>query len=258
MARFDKLEFDGKKDPGETREEPLEIRRDEVDWLKRADQQRRTGFYENALKYYSRALELDKSLVEGWLGQVQMLVFLQEFPEAELWSRKALELFPNHGDLLAGRAQALCRLGDIRRAHEACDGALKQSGMSAYRWTVRGELMIAARQSTDQACFDKAQQLDGDWLVSAEIALVYLYYRNPSRALPRARRAVETASDQYYAWLIQARCQLELGFDAAARESLGHCLDLCPGHADARQMLAALEQSSVNSLGRWLRGLFRR
>ena len=33
------------------------------------------------------------SLVAGWLGQVQMLVFLGEYPEAELWARKALELF---------------------------------------------------------------------------------------------------------------------------------------------------------------------
>ena len=52
-------------------------------------------------------------------------------------------------------------------------------------------------------------------------------------ALPRARRGCETAPGQYYAWLIQARCQRDLGFTAAARESLQHCLDLCPGHVDA-------------------------
>ena len=48
-------------------------------------------------------------LVAGWVGQVQMLVQLQEYPEADLWSRKGLELFPNNGELLAGRAQAFCR-----------------------------------------------------------------------------------------------------------------------------------------------------
>jgi len=258
MARFDKLEFDDSRQHDEPEDRSAETRRDETDWMQRADQHRRTGLYENALKFYSRALELDKSLIGGWLGQVQMLVQLAEYPEAELWARKALELFPAHGDLMAGRGQALCRLGDIKRAHEMCDGSLKQSGQSAYRWMVRGELLLAAKQATDQHCFDKAQQLDADWLVSAEIALVYLFYRNPSRAQLRARRACETAPDQYYAWLVQARCQRALGLDSQARRSLQTCLELCPGHEDARQMLAELETGSVSSLGRWLRGLLHR
>ena len=58
--------------------------------MNKADQSRRAGLYENALKFYSRALELDRSLVAGWVGQVQMLVQLEEYPEAELWSRKGL------------------------------------------------------------------------------------------------------------------------------------------------------------------------
>ena len=90
--------------------------RDAGYWIDRAVDGRRMGLYELALKYYSRALELDKSLVVGWLGQVQMLVLLDEHNEAELWARKSLELFPNNGDLLAGRAHALSRMGDMKRA----------------------------------------------------------------------------------------------------------------------------------------------
>jgi len=258
MARFDKLEFDEAEQHGKADEPKIAVRRDDIDWMQRADQHRRTGLYENALKFYSRALELDKTLIGGWLGQVQMLVLLAEYPEAELWARKALELFPGHGDLMAGRAQALCRMRDSKRAHEMCDGSLKQTGQSAYRWMVRGELMLAGKQATDQFCFDKAQQLDADWLVAAEIALTYLFYRNPSRGLLRARRACETAPDQYYAWLLQARCQRALGLDSQARRSLQTCLELCPGHEEARQMLAEVETTTVPSVGRWLRGLFRR
>ena len=258
MARFDKLEFDDGRSHGDKAARPAETRRDDTDWMQQADQHRRGGWYENALKFYSRALELDKTLVGGWLGQVQMLVLLGEYPEAELWARKALELFPAHGDLMAGRGQALCRLGDIKRAHEMCDGSLKQTGQSAYRWMVRGELMLAGKQTTDQHCFDKAQQLDADWLVSAEIALIYLFYRNPSRAQLRARRACETAPGQYYAWLVLARCQRALGLDGQSRHSLRTCLELCPDHADARQMLAEFESGSLTSLGRWLVGLLRR
>ena len=56
------------------------------------------------LRFYSRALEEDKTLIVGWVGQVQMLVQLGELKEAETWARKALELYPNNPELLAGRA----------------------------------------------------------------------------------------------------------------------------------------------------------
>ncbi len=146
-------------------------------WLRKAGDHRRRGLYENSLRYYSRALEFDKSLVSGWLGQVQMLVLLGEYPEAELWAKKSLELFHRHGDLIAGRAQALNRIGDRSTAFELADAALRREGSSAYRWMVRGELLASTRDEIDRHCFDKAIQADSDWLVPLESALIYLYHR---------------------------------------------------------------------------------
>ncbi len=100
-----------------------------------------------------------------------------------MWGRKGLELFPGNGELMAGRAQAFCRIGDMKQAHALCDGSLQQAGQSAYRWLVRGEIMIAARQEMDRYCFDKAQELDADWLVPLEAARIELYYRRPSLAV---------------------------------------------------------------------------
>ena len=190
--------------------------RDAGYWMNKADESRRGGLYEAALQYYSRGLELDRSLVAGWVGQVQMLVQLQEYPEADLWSRKGLELFPNNGELMAGRAQAFCRMGDMKQAHALCDGSLQQPGQSAYRWLVRGEIMIAARQDMDRYCLDKAQELDADWLVPLEAARIELYYHRPSRALGRIRRALDAAPDAHYAWYVQGICQAELGLTRAA------------------------------------------
>lgn len=259
MARFEKLEFNEPRrrqpDPAPPAGKPP--RPLDADWMAKADSQRRSGLYENALKYYSRALELDRSQVNGWLGQVQMLVFLEEYPEAELWARKALELFPSHGDLLASRAQACCRMNDLKRAHEFSDGAFAQAGQSAYRWIVRGEILLAGRQPTEPYCFDKAQQLDADWLVPLEIALTYLYYHTPSKALLRARRAVESSPDQYYCWFVQGRCQEELGFRDQALQSYQHCLDLCPGHVEAKRRLCEVRESGFSPL-RWIRRLFHR
>lgn len=243
MARFDKLEFNTPQKPDV---DPEEIKRDDLDenyWINKATDNRRAGLYENALKYYSRALEKNRLLVEGWVGQIQMLVFLDELPEAELWGRKALELFPSNGELLSGRAQAFCRIGNIEQAYENCDGAFQQTGQSAYRWIVRGEIMTCTRQEKESYCFDKAQEADHDWLVPLEIAIIYLYYRNANKALQRARQAVQLSSESPYCWYIQGCCQLQLGIDGKARESFHHCLDLSPRHVGAGQKLIELDRN---------------
>jgi tetratricopeptide (TPR) repeat protein len=242
LPRFDRLEFEERPDlvpdgtePGTTSEA---AERDADAWLRKADDHRRRGLYENSLRYYSRALEFDKSLLTAWLGQVQMLILLGEYPEAELWSKKALELFNRHGDLMAGRAQALNRIGDRATALELADAALRQEGSSAYRWMVRGELLATTRDEIDRHCFDKAAQADRDWLVPLESALIYLYHEQPSKALLRARQAVEIAPDRFYAWLIQGQCEQALGFDRQAKISYERCLELSPRHVEANHKLA--------------------
>jgi tetratricopeptide (TPR) repeat protein len=256
MPRFDRLELDSSSErPEEPERQEVQVR-DEQHWLKQADTERRRGFFENALRMYSRSLEVDKSQVVGWLGQVQMLIALGEYPEAELWARKALELFKNHGDLLAGRAQALCRMKDRKQAVASCDAAMNQAGQSAYRWIVRGEVM-AGDGDVERYCFDKAIQLDGDWLVPLEIAQVYMHHNRPTKALARVRQATEKAFDQPYPWYFQGVCERELNMIDAAKRSFRRCLEIVPNHADAGRAMDELVQQGW-SLERAIKGLFRR
>ena len=134
MARFDKLEFDDAEDTatGHSTPELANVEKDERYWLEMAETQRRIGNHENALRFYSRSLEFDKSLIIAWVGQVQMLILLGEYPQACTWSKKALELFPNNPDLLAAQSQAECRVGDFKKSNALIDGALQQRGESAY------------------------------------------------------------------------------------------------------------------------------
>ena len=257
MARFDKLEFNAGRGPSPEPNDHDPLSRDASHWMSKADESRRAGLYENALKLYSRALELDRSLVGGWVGQVQMLVQLEEYPEAELWSRKGLELFPNNGELMAGRVQALCRMGDVKQAFALCDGSLRQAGESAYRWLVRGEIMIASKQDMDRYCLDKAQELDADWLVPLEAARIDLYYHRPGKALGRVRRALEINPEAAYAWYVQGLCQSAFGLTRAARESFQRCLELLPRHADAQEQLRLLRRWNWSPM-KFFRRLFGR
>jgi tetratricopeptide (TPR) repeat protein len=259
MARFDKLELNSQKNQEEAKAD-LNLTpqtRDEAQWMTEADRERRLGHHETSLKYYSRALELDRTIVSAWVGQVQMLVQLDENREAELWARKAIEIFPGNAELFAGRAQALCRMGDLKQAQELSDGALQREGASAYRWMVRGEIMLCRKQKAESHCFEKAMQTDADWLNGVEIALLCRYHGAPAQGLRYLRGVLEKESDQPYPWYVAGLCQADLDMVGAATHSFQRCVDVAPGHVDAMQQIAALSQRSF-SPGRWLRGLWRR
>lgn len=244
--RFNRLEIDQGLHPeaaavAATNSQRLD-ERDAGYWMTSADAERRDGHYDNALRLYSRALELDRSLVAGWVGQIQMLILLQEYPEAELWGRKALELFRNHPGLLAGRAQAFCRTGDLKQAQALCDASLAQQGQTAYCWVVRGELMLCRRDPVDQYCFDKAVQIDSDWLLNLEIAAVYLQYKLPAKALSHCRTAVEKAPGHPHCWYMQGTVELTMSLTRPAERSFTRCLELKPNHVDAKRALDELRK----------------
>jgi tetratricopeptide (TPR) repeat protein len=227
-------------------------------WMRQADQSRRQGQFEEALRQYSRAVELDRAAVVCWVGQVQMLIAMGEYPEAELWARKALELFRNHADLTAARAQATCRDGKIKESLAICDAALAQPGESAYRWIARGDVMLARKDSVEQHCFDKAAQIDPDWLVLIEIAAIYAFYHRHAKALTRCRQAVEKAPDEPYAWYQRARSERAMGLIGPAKQSYRQCLDLQPKHSPARLELLQMDSVRGSIFRRLLRRLFAR
>jgi tetratricopeptide (TPR) repeat protein len=209
-------------------------------WMHEADSARRAGDYERALRCYSRALEIDRTIVAAWTGQVQMLVFLGEFPEADVWSRKALELFPGHGDLLAARAQALCRSDQLSQARELSDQSLAWEGESACRWMIRGEVLLATGHAPADHCFQRARAVDPDWLVLLEIALICPCYENPARAVPYLQLAVRGSGTEPYPWYLLGICQSEISWTDAARNSFEQCLRLNRNYADARLRLSEL------------------
>jgi tetratricopeptide (TPR) repeat protein len=196
-------------------------------------------------------LEREKELIAGWVGQVQMLIALDEYSEAELWSRKALELFKNNPDLLAGRAHALCRLGDLKNAQTSADAAIAQQGLHSYPWVARGELMLARREALDDYCFDKAMQIDTDWLIPLEIGAIYLHFDRATKALQRTRIALEKAPGHAYCWYCQGVCEQELGLTSASGKSFRRCLELAPKYEPARQRIREQDRRGV-------RGFFRK
>jgi Tfp pilus assembly protein PilF len=116
--------------------------------------------------------------------------------------------------------------------------------------------MLARQENIDDYCFDKATQLDADWLVTLEIGMIYLHYGKPTKALQRTRAAVEKASDQVYCWYCQGLCESALRFHRSAEKSFSRCLELRPNDPLARRELDEL-RSSRGFLRRWFGRIFR-
>ncbi len=248
MPRFNRLEFPDDDSPAPPPRKAAEAERPEkrykssvADWMHEADTHRRLGLYEEALRSYGRALECERSHVDAWVGQARMLILLDEPRQAEMWTVSGLKVFPGNADLLAARAQAICRLGNHREAMQYNDAAIQGEGNSPYRWTVRGELMTAAKSSTAGHCFDSAEQMDPDWLIRVDHANILRYYHAPLKGISRATVAVHAAPDAPLAWLTKGICEFEAGFNTEAVKSLEHALQLKPDLREAKRWLAAVE-----------------
>lgn len=252
MARFNRLELSddspqvsqtGKKDIPDTPPEKR-YRHSVADWMREASDFRRKGLYETALRAYGRAAECERSHVAAWVGQAQMLILLGEPRQAEMWTISSLKMFPNNAELLAARSQALCRLGSLREALQFNDAAIQGEGTSAYRWSVRGEVMTATKSPTASHCFDNAEQIDADWLVRTEHANILRFYKNPLQALGRATAATHKAPDVPFAWRIKGICEYESGFRAQALQSFERTLQLDPDSKEAKYWLATVQQDT--------------
>lgn len=256
-SRFGHLEFDDKR---RQQEAPATFQTgtptaSAEQFLRQAQDESRLGQFEPALRLYTRCLEEDRGMIVAWVGQVQMLVQLAEHQEARLWADKALELFRNNGELLAAKAQAAVRHGDRRAAYACSDASMKSPGSSSFRWQARGEVLLASKEKTHDACFKKSlAEPSSDWYDRVLIANIYLYYRRAASALEYASAALQLSPGSAYAWLVLGRCQQQLGLNQAAAASYGRSLEIRPRFAEASGGLAQMSSESfLRQVLRWLR-----
>ncbi len=220
----------------------------------------RSGEFERALRMYTHSLQLERSQIPAWVGQVQMLVELGEYSEARLWSDKALELFRNNGDLLAAKAIACLRAGDGRAAHECSDASIASPGSSPLRWRGRGEVILDRAAGRARDCFEKSlAEPKADWFDRVAIARLYLFHRQPAPAVQYAQAAVELQSGHAYCWYVLGRGQEALGWADRAMQSYSRAMQLRPDFLMARDALRELERRSVfGRMRNWFGGLLSR
>jgi tetratricopeptide (TPR) repeat protein len=237
MSRFGQLEFDGQRGDTSTRNHPPLA--DAARYLAEATTAFGRAEFEASLRAFGRVLEFDPRSIPAWTGQVQCLVELGHFQEANVWADKALERFPESADLLAAKAVALARLGRASEAMPFSDAAVGQPGETAYVWLSRGDVLIAVGQRQVDHCFERALQLSGtDWMSRWMAGRIRAFWGHFAAALKLAREAAELAPDRFVTWLLAGECQAALGLNEAALRSLHQALALEPDCRAAQRALA--------------------
>jgi tetratricopeptide (TPR) repeat protein len=259
MGRFVNLEFDSDSEDRSRRAEKP-VLKDEAHYLFEARAAFEAGSFESALRLYSKVLEFNPKNVTAWTGQVRMLIELNENKEAKLWADKALEKFPQEPELLAAKAVALGRVGDLQGAILFSDAAIEERGDTPYVWLARGDVMLARNERRADYCFEKAMLLaPRDWFVAWLAARVRIYYEQFAMALKLLQQAVSWRADHFLLWIEMGLCQRSLGLVGPARDSFGLARQLNPGCTEISLHLARLSH-----VGLWqrfcgfTRGLFAR
>ena len=176
-----------------------------------------------------------------------MLIELSEFGEAKKWADKALERFPDEPELLAAKAVALARVGDLEAAMVYSDASISEQGETPYLWLARGDVQMAHQNKGADYCFDKALALaPKNWFVRWLAARVYAYYKKFALALKLVQEALSLNAAQGVLWLQLGFCQQALGLIGPARTSFDHARQF-----DAQSPAADAALRGLYQLGLW-------
>jgi tetratricopeptide (TPR) repeat protein len=215
MRRFSKLEFGDRSEEGKGKGQGAgeEIRNDDY-FQSQAIRFWLAGDFELALRNFSRSLEQNSAFYPGWLGQVQMLIELGEYKEAAVWIDKALEMFPEHPELLATKAVAYARDGLMDKAVSYSDESIGKDNLTPIVWLARAEVLLNRKSSVAQTCISKAITLAGPGENGILIHLMAGRVLNSKgdyvAALQYLRKVVDEIPKSALAWYELGRAQAGL------------------------------------------------
>jgi tetratricopeptide (TPR) repeat protein len=234
MDRFSQLEFgDAVPRKSGSRGEPI---RDANYFYREALRCWLAGDCELALRNYSRVLERNNTVFEAWAGQVLMLIELGEYHEAGMWADKALELFPEHPELLALKAVACARDAKMEQATAYSDNAVGKENLTPRVWLARAEIFMKRKGPVCESCIGKAVSSAGTLapVIKLEAGRILRRARNYVPAVQYLKQVVQILPHSALAWYELGCCQAALG-QPEALHSLEQSLRLRPnwGQADA-------------------------
>jgi len=218
-------------------------------YIEKGDESFFFGNFKEALQFYSHALQMDNSGFYPWMAQIYCLIEMGQYKEADLWTGRALEMFPEDSSLLSLRAMMYAHRGMYKRALNTTDYAISRQGANAHSYIARGYVLLVAENKNANFCFTKAMELAGssDWKIPMRIGLIYFKNRKYSRALEFLLMACALNVTNYYLWHHLGQCYMKLGFTKKAMDSFQHAMEQNSDYVPAKEAFEKLTDSSLFS-----------
>jgi tetratricopeptide (TPR) repeat protein len=263
-GRFNNLEFGGHETP----EQPGEWTNDHAPEQSAFQQELRDGSYhlqlarklelagdtEEAMRAYSAALGEDPRQLSGWIGQLWLLGELEEFPELDLWARKALETFPDNPQLMAMRSIGLHRMGHRQEARDLNDMALERSGESDTVWLARAEVMMSEQRLAAEECLNHARRATEEEAIMLLRAGAICLRHDRLQMGVRHLESLVASHESARGWFLLGELRKRLGLVEPARVAFEQAATLAPTNMNYKQ---AGRSADPGFLGR-ISGIFRR
>lgn len=137
------------------------------DWLNKGDALRLHCKYDEAIKAYNTAIELDPKYALAWNNKGIALSHYGKFGEAIKAFNKAIEIDPNYVDAWNNKGLAHGRLVDRKEAFRAFNKAIELNPKYAIAWYNKASILnlkvflghdVAVREAIE--AYDKAIELD--------------------------------------------------------------------------------------------------
>jgi tetratricopeptide (TPR) repeat protein len=231
MSRFGNLEVNLPND--ENSKLPAKVTKDEAYYLAGAEKDFEAGDFESALRNYGKVIEYNPKNVRGWVGQVQMLIELDDLDGAANWANHSLASFASDPELLALKAVIVARSGrDIAGALALSDAAMAMAPGHALVWLSRADVMLNNNPSAAKFCVERAlEESPDDWKLRWLAGRIFCYYKRFSQALGFIQEALALNPSNAILWAQAGFLQGKLGLMERARASVTQALQLAPGCA---------------------------
>ncbi|MDB6054362.1 MAG: putative system TPR-repeat lipoprotein [Verrucomicrobiales bacterium] len=227
MSRFGNLEVNL---PNDENTSASAVTKDEAYYLGEAVKDFEKGEFESALRNYGKVIEYNPKNAQGWVGQVQMLIELDDLDGAANWANHSLSSFASDAQLLSLKAVIVARTGrDIAGALSLSDAAMALAPGNSLVWLARADVMLNNNPSAASFCVSRA--LEGspdDWKLRWLAGRIFCYYKRFSQALSFVQEALALNPSNAILWAQAGFLQGKLGLMERARSSVAQALQISP------------------------------
>lgn len=155
-----------------------------------------------------------------------------------MWANKALEVFPEHPELLALKAIACARDGKRQQATAYSDNSVGKEELTSRVWLARAEIFMSRKGPVCESCVSKAVTAAGNLapVIKLEAGRTLLRARNYPLAVQHLTEVVQLLPRSALAWYELGCCQAALGRGEAVH-SFEQSLKLRPHWAECEAAL---------------------